>query len=61
VGVAHSILVIAYHMVKTHQAYVELGAEHFHQIHPERQKRYFVKRLQALGHTVILDAQPQAA
>lgn len=54
VAVAHSLLVSIYHMLTTHTCYQELGAHWFERQHPERLKRYYIKRLEALGHTVVL-------
>ncbi len=61
IAVAHSILVATYHMLKNHQRYVDLGPEHFDQITPERLKRYHVKRLEAMGYTVTLETEEEAA
>jgi transposase len=55
VAVGHSILVILYHMLKKGTTYAELGADFLDRLEPERKTRYYVKRLQALGHTVTLD------
>jgi transposase len=59
IGVAHSILVIAYHMLKHACDYQELGGDYFDRINSEGLKRYLVKRLEHLGYKVQLDAQPQ--
>lgn len=61
VAVAHSIVKSVYHMLKNHHPYMDLGAEHFDRISPERRKRHYVRRLQALGYTVTLQAEPVAA
>jgi hypothetical protein len=60
VAVAHSILVIAYHILKEDQPYEELGGDFFlrHQ-NPEILTRRLVRQLEALGHRVEL--QPFAA
>jgi transposase len=55
VAVGHSILVIFYHMLKKGTTYAELGADFLDRLEPERKTRYYVKRLQALGHTVTLE------
>lgn len=56
VAVAHSILVIFYHMLKNGKKYADLGADWFDRLEPERLTRYYVKRLESLGHKVALDA-----
>ena len=55
VAVAHSILVIAYHMLKARTSYTDLGGDFFDHLEPERLTRYYVKRLESLGHTVTLE------
>src|SRR5262249_40346523 len=52
VAVAHTILVSVYHMLKTKQAYRELGAESLDRRNAEHLKRYLLKRLERLGVTV---------
>jgi transposase len=53
-AVGHSILVIIYHLLKHHLEYRDLGRDYFDRLEPERLQRYLVKRLEALGHEVIL-------
>jgi hypothetical protein len=55
VAVAHSILVIAYCMLQDGTEYQELGADHFDKHDKERIQRNLVKRLEQLGHKVILE------
>ena len=55
IAVAHSMLVIGYHMLKTNQGYRELGGDYLDRIHKESLQRYHVKRLQNLGFAVTLD------
>ena len=55
VAVGHTMLVIAYHMLKTHTPYADLGPDHFDQLNPERLTRHLVKRLEKLGHKVTLE------
>jgi transposase len=59
VAVAHALLCVVYHMLKTHSHYYELGADYFDQLHPEATVRYHTRRLQQMGYEVIL--QPKAA
>jgi transposase len=54
VAVAHSLLVIAYHMLKTKQPYTDLGADYFDRLDVERIQRHHVNRLKALGYEVEL-------
>ena len=56
IAVAHALLVIAYHILKTGAHYRELGADHFDRLHPERLKRKLVKRLEGLGFQVTVTA-----
>jgi hypothetical protein len=60
IGVGHSILVISYHILKNGRSYTELGGDFFDRVEPERLTRYCVKRLQALGHEVTLEAKVAA-
>jgi transposase len=57
IAVAHSVLVIFYHMLKEPVEYEDLGADYFDQQNPERLKRYLVKRLEGLGYAVSLSPQ----
>lgn len=60
VAVAHTLLVIIYHIIKYRVDYQDLGADYFLRLEPERQKRYLVKRLEQLGYEVQL-AEKHAA
>lgn len=60
-AVGHTILVIIYHLLKHHQEYHDLGRDYFDRLDPDRLQRYLVKRLEALGHEVILRPRDQAA
>jgi transposase len=57
VAVAHSLLVIFHHMLKHKISYKELGGDFFNRMEPERLRRYLVKRLEALGFQVVLEAK----
>ncbi len=59
VAVAHTLLVIVYHVLTTGEVYRELGADHFDQRHQEALARRLVKRLATLGYAV--SAEPVAA
>jgi transposase len=52
--IAHSLLAIAYHVLRDGQSYRELGGDYFDRFHTERLTRYHTKRLTALGYTVTL-------
>ncbi|MCF2152126.1 IS110 family transposase [Desmonostoc muscorum LEGE 12446] len=56
-AVAHSILVIAYHVIQRHEPYRELGVNYFDQQRPETMTKRLVKRLEQLGHRVTLESQ----
>ena len=51
----HSILVIFYHMVRTGSGYADLGGDFFDRLEPQHLTRYYVKRLERLGHKVTLE------
>jgi transposase len=54
VAVAHSVLVIVYHMLRDGCVYADLGADYFGTIDAERRQRHHVRRLEQLGYTVTL-------
>jgi len=56
VAVGHSMLVIFYHMLKQGTTYVELGGDFFDRLEPERLTRYYLRRLERLGHKVTLQS-----
>jgi len=58
-AVAHSILVIAYHVIQRQEPYRELGAQYFDQQRPAATAKRLVKRLETLGYQVSV--QPQEA
>jgi len=55
VAVEHSILVIAYYLIKRHEMYRDLGSDYFDQRRPEAT----AQRLEKLGYQVTL--KPAAA
>ena len=55
IAVGHSPLVIFYHMLQKGSTYADLGGDFFDRLEPERLTRYYVKRLESLGHKVTLD------
>jgi transposase len=59
VAVGHSILIIAYHLLKDGSSFHDLGGRYFDDRARDALERYLVRRLERLGHTVVLD--PEAA
>lgn len=55
VAVAHSILVIAYHMLRNGTEYYELGGDYFDRRNKAQLQRNLVKRLEGLGLQVKLE------
>lgn len=60
-AVAHSILVIAYHVIQRQEPYRELGAQYFDQQRPEATAKRLVKRLETLGYQVSVQPQESSA
>lgn len=60
VAVAHSILIIAYHLIQKQEPYHELGGNYFDQRRPEATANRLVKRLEKLGFAVTLQQQVAA-
>lgn len=57
-AVAHSILVIAYHLMLRQEPYRELGADYFDKIRPEQKARRHIRELERLGFSVVI--QPKS-
>ena len=53
-AVAHSLLVVIYHVLRTGQPYKELGVDYFDNLDSARIERHHVRRLEQLGFTVTL-------
>jgi transposase len=53
-AVAHSVLVILYHLLRDHQPYSDLGADYFEQLDRTHLERRYVHQLERLGYTVTL-------
>ena len=60
IAVAHTIIVIGYHLQTNQSNYEDLGGNYFDRIHSDGLKRYLVKRLQQLGHKVTLEPMEAA-
>jgi transposase len=54
VAVAHSVLVVIYHVLRSGRPYAELGVEYFDHLDAARIERHHVRRLEHLGYTVTL-------
>jgi transposase len=50
--VAHSILVISYHIIQRKEPYRELGGDYFDQRRPEATANRLLNRLQHLGYDI---------
>jgi transposase len=61
VAVAHSLLVIIFHVLQSDQTYTELGGDYFDRHHVEQQRQYYLRRLQMLGLNVTVEELSQAA
>ncbi|HVC07830.1 MAG TPA: IS110 family transposase [Solirubrobacterales bacterium] len=55
-AVKHSIICAAWHMLSTGELYNDLGGEYFQRRDPERTTKRLVRQLEALGHSVTLEA-----
>jgi transposase len=53
-AVAHSLLIVVYHVLRTGQPYAELGAGYLDQLDAARIERHHVRRLEQLGYAVTL-------
>ena len=60
IAVAHSLLTIVYHVLKTGTPYRELGAAYFDRFDADRQVRYHLRRLAELGYEAPALPQPAA-
>ena len=61
IAVAHSILVIAYHLQRKQCDYRDLGHDYFDRLNADGLKRYLISRLEALGHKVTIEAAGDTA
>src|SRR6266566_2082505 len=53
-ALAHKVLVIIYHILRTKKPYTDLGADYFDQRDRGRIERHHIHRLEQLGYTVTL-------
>ena len=61
VAVARKLLVILFHILRTHQPYHELGADHHDRRIQHALERRAVRQLESLGYTVALQPREPAA
>jgi transposase len=61
VAVGHSILVIAYHMMKRRASYEDLGGDYFDRRSTEHLQRRLIRRLERLGLKVVVEPLEEAA
>jgi len=61
VAVAHSIIVIIYHLLTRQEPYSELGGNYFDERKRDSVANRLVRRLQKLGYQVALDSTPTGA
>ncbi|MGH7511088.1 MAG: IS110 family transposase, partial [Gemmatimonadales bacterium] len=55
-AVAHTMLVIVWHLLANGTEYQELGADHFGRLDDgQRRERYLIRQLEALGHKVTIE------
>ena len=54
VAVAHSLLIVIYHVLRKREPYSELGVDYFNNLDTERTQRHHVRRLEQLGYNVAL-------
>ena len=60
-AVGHSILVIAYQLLKLQQTYTELGGAYFDERDRATVQRRLIRRLEGLGLKVTVEATSQVA
>ena len=61
VAVAHSLLVIVYHVLAQRADYRELGGDYFDRQHRQTQQQRLVRKLEAMGLKVTVESLPKAA
>ena len=55
VAVAHSILTIAYHIIKKKQPYIELGPSYYEERKREVIIKHSIKKIESLGYKVNIE------
>lgn len=61
IAVAHSMLVIIYHMLSRREHYRDLGADYFDRQNQQRLRHHLIRRLESLGLKVTVQELSQAA
>jgi transposase len=61
IAVAHSVLVIAWHMLTDRKPYRDLGPDYFERSRSEQVRRYHTRKLERLGFVVTLHTQSATA
>jgi transposase len=61
VALGHTILVMIYHVLREETQYAELGEDYFDRLDEARLTRSLVRRLERLGHEVVLKPKEPAA
>jgi len=61
VAVGHSILVIAYYILKNQASYHELGGDYFDRQNVDLQRARLIRKLESLGLKVSVEVVPEAA
>jgi len=61
VAVAHSLLVIVYHVLDQRADYRELGGDYFDRQHQQTQQQRLVRKLEAMGLKVMVETLSKAA
>jgi hypothetical protein len=56
-AVAHTLLIIAYHIVKEQCTYNELGADYFDRLNEQYLVKRFTSRIETLGYRVTLQKE----
>jgi len=60
-AVGHTILIIAYHIIKEQCVFLELGADFFDRLNEQHLINRLTKRINALGYKVDIEKLPMAA
>jgi transposase len=60
IAVAHSLLVMVYHLLRDEQGYRELGGNYFDEVDRQAVQKRLVRRLERLGYAVRLDTPAPA-
>jgi transposase len=59
IALSRHLIVIAYHLIREPVTYRDLGEHYFDTLHTERTKQRLVRRLESLGHQVVLQPKPR--